>query len=98
VGDQSIVRLGANVSYLDSHYAAFPNAPIQVLQAYCSGPAGKQAGQAADMFFHTAGGSRIQCRPFANLSGQATAFAPRWSGKHNATYSTSIRDFQFTRN
>jgi iron complex outermembrane receptor protein len=80
-------RLSANVTYLDSYYVSYAKAPSQTLQQFCYG------------LSSTALSATPQCAAFptpiatyANLSGQATNYAPRWSGSVNARYSVALSD------
>jgi iron complex outermembrane receptor protein len=72
------LRLSANVTYLDSYYVNFPNAPAATLQKYC----------------HDEQYVLPDCSVFPNpvpvftdISGQPTNFAPKWSGSVIANYS-----------
>jgi outer membrane receptor protein involved in Fe transport len=75
-------RLGANITYLDSHYVDFPNAPAATFQAFCASPG------------HYVLPDCLQfpnpVPPAANISGQRTNFAPLWSGSITASYSAPL--------
>jgi iron complex outermembrane recepter protein len=81
------VRVGANVTYLDSHYTNYPNAPQTTLQSFC---AVSYVLPYCSIFPNPVPAT-------ANLSGQPTLYSPRWSGSLNASYSTPIQsDYKFT--
>jgi outer membrane receptor protein involved in Fe transport len=70
------LRLSADVTYIESYYVHYPNATATTLQQYCA---------VAYVLPY--------CAPFsqpvsatADLSGQTTAEAPRWSGNIRAEY------------
>jgi outer membrane receptor protein involved in Fe transport len=75
-------RFTANITYLESYYVSYHNAPPTTLQMFCGG---------------ANGGSYVlpYCARFPNpvpaiadLSGFPTLYAPRWSGALRATYTT----------
>jgi iron complex outermembrane receptor protein len=83
------LRLGANVTYLKAYYLSYPNANQTTLQSYCSLP----------------GSGTLYCLqqfpagvpPVNDLSGQATAYAPKWSGSMTASYGVTLPgDFRLT--
>jgi len=84
------LRLGANVTYLDSYYVRYPGATPTLLGQYCGGlsPAAYQA--------------TPQCAGFPNtgsqdLSGRPTDYAPKWSGVLDVAYSFALaRDYRVT--
>lgn len=84
-------RLAANVSYLHSYYASYPNASPTTLQGYC------QKLTAAQF----AGTPLCQLYPYPvpsilDLSGEPTPYSPRWSGSVVASYSVSLPgDYRF---
>ncbi|MEA2260365.1 MAG: iron complex outerrane recepter protein [Acidobacteriaceae bacterium] len=81
------LRLSANVTYLDSHYVSFPNAPQSTLQSFCGG-----------VSYVLPYCSRFPdpVPPSNDLSGQQTPYAPRWSGSVTASYSLPLRgDYRF---
>jgi outer membrane receptor protein involved in Fe transport len=75
------LRLSANVTYLDSHYVSFPDAPQSTLQSYCGG-----------VSYVLPYCSRFPnpVPPSNDLSGQQTPYAPRWSGNVTATYAAPL--------
>jgi outer membrane receptor protein involved in Fe transport len=76
-------RLGANVTYLDSHYVSYPNAGLTLLQRYCTG-------LSAPAFSTTPQCAGIPYVPFQSLGGRPTEFAPRWSGSVTARYTVPL--------
>jgi outer membrane receptor protein involved in Fe transport len=75
------LRLSANVTYLDSHYVSFPNAPQSTLQSYCGG-----------VSYVLPYCSRFPnpVPPSNDLAGQQTPYAPRWSGNVTASYTVPL--------
>jgi iron complex outermembrane recepter protein len=76
-------NLAANVTYLDSHYLRYQNAPPTTLQTYCSSLSFADYSatpQCARFPFP------VQTN-FSDASGQPTNYAPRWSGSLTASYS-----------
>ena len=86
-------RLSANVTYLDSTFVSYPQAPATLLQTFCSGLTLAQysgTSQCARFPFP------VQAN-FANLTGQRTPFAPEWSGSISADYSIVLPgEYKFT--
>ena len=81
------VRLGANVTYLDSYYSNYANAPQTTLQSFC---AVSYVLPYCSIFSNPVPAT-------ANLSGEPTPYAPRWSGSLTASYSTPIQSaYKFT--
>jgi iron complex outermembrane receptor protein len=81
------LRLSANVTYLDSYYVSFPNAPAASLQVFCQ--------------LNSAAAACAQFPPpvpaFASISGQPTQFSPKWSGSVIASYSMLFPgEYKFT--
>ena len=86
------LRFSANVTYLDSIYVNYPNAAPQQLQNYCTG-----LSQAAFAATPQCAPFGYPVPPFANISGQATNFAPRWSGTVGASYRIMLpKGYQLT--
>jgi iron complex outermembrane recepter protein len=81
------LQLGANVTYLESYYVSFPNASPTTLQSYCAGS-------------YVLPYCSVYPNPvpqFANLSGQTTNYAPRWSGNLTGSYSVVFpADYKLT--
>jgi outer membrane receptor protein involved in Fe transport len=83
-------RLSANVTYLDSIYVSYPNASQTALQNYCGQSAAHYAKPQCSIFPNPV-------PHYADISGQATNFAPRWSGGVTASYSLMLpRGYKFT--
>ena len=81
------LRLSANVTYLDSTYVNFPNAPPGTLQGFC----------ATDYVLPGCSVYPNPVPPIANLAGQRTQYAPLWSGSVTASYSMLLpREYKFT--
>jgi iron complex outermembrane recepter protein len=74
------LRLGINAAYLDSRYLSYPNAGQTTLQSFCA--------KSYVLPHCSAYGNPVPA--VADLSGQATNFAPRWSGSLNASYSMML--------
>lgn len=70
-------QLSTDVTYLDSYYVSFPNAPASTLQQFCAG---------ADAGTTGCSGFQTPVPAFRDISGQQTPFAPRWSGSLTARY------------
>ena len=86
------IRLGANISYLDSHYVSFPNATQGSLGTFCSTLSA--ATFAATPLCSSFG---FPVPAVQSLAGQRTNFAPAWSGSLSADYTVSIpNDFVLT--
>jgi iron complex outermembrane receptor protein len=86
-------RLGANVTYLESYYVSYPNAPPTTLQNFCAANSGAGSGYVlpyCSIFPNPVPG-------YASLDGEATLYAPRWSGSVWANYSILIAGgYRFT--
>lgn len=74
------LRLAADVTYLDSRYLRYPNATATTLQQYC----------AASYVLPYCSVFQQPVPATADLSGQPTAEAPRWSGNIRAEYRISL--------
>jgi len=81
------LRFSANVTYLDSHYVSFPNAPQSTLQSFCGG---------VSYVLPYCARFPNPLPPSNDLSGQQTPYAPRWSGSVTASYSVPLPgDYRF---
>jgi len=86
------LRFSANATYLESTYIDYPDGGAQTLQNYCAS------------LSHANFLATPQCIGYgypvsgnANLSGQSTNFAPRWSGSLAASYRLLLPgDYQLT--
>jgi outer membrane receptor protein involved in Fe transport len=78
-------RLRADVTYLDSYYSNYPNAPPTVLQQYCAGAGVYAATPQCAKYPDTPQGLGV-----FDATGQPTAYAPRWSGSIKADYSIGL--------
>lgn len=90
----SALRLGANVTYLKAYFVSYQNANQTTLQGFCSTPvdATGGAGTSYCLAQFPAG-----VPPVNNLSGQATPYAPKWSGSLTAAYRILLPgDFNLT--
>lgn len=74
-------RVAANVTYLDAHYVRYPNASATTLQGYC-----RSLTFADYSAFAPCASYPFPVPALADLSGEATPFAPEWSGSVSATY------------
>lgn len=83
-------QLSADVTYLHSYYANYPNATLTTLQTYCGSPKDVPNPSANTGCVVAFGPSGKLPTPYQDLSGKPTAFAPKWSGSVVATYSTSL--------
>jgi iron complex outermembrane receptor protein len=82
------LRFSTNITYLDSHYVNYPNAPRTTLQGICAALSAATP-QCAQFSYPIAG--------VENLSGTPTQFAPRWSGSMAASYALQLPgQYQFT--
>jgi len=80
---------GVNVTYLNAHFVSYPNSAQTTVQGYCA---------------TTGAGTPYCIRQFPrgvpvvdDLSGQATPYAPRWSGSLNVVYGIMLPgDLRFT--
>jgi iron complex outermembrane recepter protein len=82
------LRLSTNITYLDSHYDSYPNAPQTLLQSTCAALSAATP-QCAQFVYPIAS--------VENLSGTPTQFAPRWSGSMTASYVLQLPgEYQFT--
>jgi iron complex outermembrane receptor protein len=80
-------RLSANVTYLESYYVSYPNGPLNTEQKFCA--------QSYVLPYCSIYPNPVP--PSADLSGQPTEYAPRWSGSVSASYSLLLpADYKFT--
>jgi len=85
------LRLSANVTYLEAYYLSFPNALQTPLQTFCARNNANNTIPQCNAVFPN------PVAPAADLSGQPTKNAPRWSGSVTASYSALLPgDFKFT--
>ncbi len=84
------LRLAANVTYLDSSYASFPNGAPTTLQSFCTDAANNAANPTGCADFP------LPVSPFHDYSGETTPFSPRWSGSVSARYTMTLAgDYRF---
>jgi iron complex outermembrane receptor protein len=76
-------RLAANVTFLDSYYVSYTNASQTTLQGFCAQSAANYANPQCAIFPNPV-------PPYANISGEPTNFAPRWSGSIMASYGLDL--------
>jgi iron complex outermembrane recepter protein len=72
----SAFRLSADVTYLESTYTSFPNSAPPTLQNFC----------ANDYVLPTCGEFGKPVPATANVTGQSTPYAPKWSGSLSGSY------------
>ena len=87
-------RLGANVTYLKAYYLSYPNSGQTTPQQYCGLQVAANGGAGTPYCIaqFPAGVPLIN-----DLSGQSTAYAPRWSGSLMAAYGLKLPgDYRLT--
>ena len=72
----SALRLSADVTYLESTYTSFPNSAPPTLQNFC----------ANDYVLPACGQFGTVVPKTANVAGQSTPYAPKWSGSLSGSY------------
>jgi len=77
----SFLRLSADVTYLDSYYAHYPNVTLTGIQTFC-----RSHPTVPDCLAQFPGGVPA----LQDLSGHPTEYAPRWSGDLAAAFSTAL--------
>jgi outer membrane receptor protein involved in Fe transport len=76
-------RVRTDLTYLHAYYISYQNVALNAEQTYCSGAAAKTTAACIAAFPNGVG-------TLANLSGQPTSFAPRWSGSLGLSYSFGL--------
>jgi iron complex outermembrane receptor protein len=82
------LSLRANVTYLHAYYVSYPNSSPNTVQAYCG--IGGGAGTPYCLAQFPAGVPRDHGVQVNDLTGQATAYAPTWSGSMTAAYGVML--------
>jgi outer membrane receptor protein involved in Fe transport len=76
-------RVSVNITYLNSKYLSYPNAPPTTLELFCATPTHSGDQSCASLF--PAGSPS-----FHDLSGRPTPYAPRWSGGLTMSYNRPV--------
>jgi outer membrane receptor protein involved in Fe transport len=89
------LRLTANITYLESYYVKYPNAPPSLLALACGTP--PALGGAGYVLPYCSQFPIPVQTNYSDASGQPTSFAPRFSGGITASYAAALpREYRLT--